>query len=347
MATRNVADVQLWWRHPNYTPHHLSRVRNKTNSVTSTAIDDFFQMDASFDDIDELTIGSGVGQSFTVKEYLGVGQVRKRRRQVNVADVKELTGSFVCNFGSGLDTPEQFFSAMNADPGIGGNGVKRPCALRVVFDVEAGLSAASTTADAFAVDGAKNAGDGTLDLDGRTGTESLKVGDAFTIAGNNTIYRVVSGGSDASADFTVGMTPVLAANAADNAVVTKVRPQASALAASGSRTINFDNLYGAAVFEPGQFVQFGNNVVAYEILSRSGTGTTGAITVTPNLTADVADNTHIHTRPRNQNLDKVKNGNACDYVIAEFDYDLTPDGEVMGNFSLQAAGTGFEYIRAA
>ena len=274
MGTRNVADLQLWWSHPNYVPGILGRIRNVAAVPTVSAAGDTFRMDASYPDIDELTLGSGVGQMFTVKEYLGIGQDRKRRRQVNVKDVKEMSGSFVANFGT-QDTPEQLFNAVNDDPGLGGNGVIRPVRLRVVFTPLPGLSA---NTDAITAEGASAVSQNVLTVEG-AGAQNL-----------------VAGG----------------------------------------------------------YIRAGTTPVDYLILTITS-GTIRVMTIAPDLAVAVADGDTIVGLDLALNLDNIDNANAgagrraeaniSDFVIAEFDYDLTPDGEVMGNFSLQAAGTGFEYIR--
>ena len=41
-----------------------------------------------------------------------------------------------------------------------------------------------------------------------------------------------------------------------------------------------------------------------------------------------------------------EDGNVADFVLAEFDYTPEVDGELMGAFTLQAAGTGYQNVRA-
>lgn len=68
------------------------------------------------------------------------------------------------------------------------------------------------------VDGAATAGSKELHIDGVT--TALAVGDAFTIAGDTTIYQVTKAGELAGGDQDIEIIPALAKNAADNAAIT-------------------------------------------------------------------------------------------------------------------------------
>jgi len=61
---------------------------------------------------------------------------------------------------------------------------------------------------------------GTLAIDGLTDTQTVGVGDTFTIAGDSTKYIVTAGGTVASNAVTVSMYPALRKSAAEDAVVT-------------------------------------------------------------------------------------------------------------------------------
>ena len=134
MGTRNVADLQLWWSHPNYTPQTLEpyqEPRQRPLSLRLPATSSAW-IRASRTSMNSL-IGSGVGQMFTVKEYLGVSQDRKRRRQVNVKPTSRKTPA------RSLRTSERrtrlSSSSTPSTPTLAswGNGVKRPLRLYVVF----------------------------------------------------------------------------------------------------------------------------------------------------------------------------------------------------------------------
>lgn len=68
------------------------------------------------------------------------------------------------------------------------------------------------------IDGAATAGATTIHCDGLS--TAFTVGDMFTIAGDTTVYTVVSAGALETADQDIGISPALKANAADNAAIT-------------------------------------------------------------------------------------------------------------------------------
>ena len=272
MGTRNTADLQLWWSHPLYTPRTVSRIRGKAAEVAAGggSPGDIFRMDAGFPDIDDLSIPSFIGQMFRTKEHMGVGQDRVRRSYVNVADVKEASGTFTCNFGV-HDTPEQFFSHVQADPGSGGDGRKRPMRLYGIISVKKGLKNGTGRA---AIDGAATTGDSAIGFDTVT-VDAFNVGDFFRITGDTQDYQIL------------------------------------------------------------------------DVVGSGAVGGEGKFNIAPNLKKDAADNAVISKRDFAPNLDTWLEANICDYIISEFDYTPEIDGELMGTFTLQAAGTGFQYVRAA
>lgn len=75
-----------------------------------------------------------------------------------------------------------------------------------------------TGAGTVLIDGALTKGATTVHLDGVT--TALVPGDTFTIAGDTTLYNVVTAGALDTADQDVTICPALAKNAADNAAVT-------------------------------------------------------------------------------------------------------------------------------
>lgn len=84
----------------------------------------------------------------------------------------------------------------------------------------------------------------------------------------------------------------------------------------------------------------------YQVVEGSfAIGGMGAIKFTPGLAAAAADDAVITLYDAQPNLDRYRQGNKWDYVIAELDFVPEVEGEVMGSFTLQAAGTGFEYVR--
>jgi len=79
----------------------------------------------------------------------------------------------------------------------------------------------ASTGTALAVVGATLKGATTITLDAVSATGTLKKGDSFVIAGNTQRYAIMADNLAAANTFTgVTFTPPLAANAADNAVVT-------------------------------------------------------------------------------------------------------------------------------
>ena len=273
MPTRNVSDLQLWWSHPNYTPHFNDRVRNLTTKLTAggtagASAGAVFQMDSSFPDIDDFTLPSFIGEVFRIKEHMGIGQNRPRRTFVNVRDVKEASGTFTCNFGAN-DTPEQFFKAVRDDPGADGDGQKRPLKLYGVINPN-------------------------LAYEDTTGTAAV----------------------DLAAGYSAGAT-----------------------------TIHVDTV-AAAALTVGTFIKFNGHDTVYEVVGGSlNISVEGDITIAPGLTASVANDVVITQQARVPNLDTPKDANVSDYVLAEFDYTPEVDGELMGAFTLQAAGTGYQNLR--
>jgi len=95
-------------------------------------------------------------------------------------------------------------------------------------DVAGPTMASTVTASAgsgdkvFAVNNASGyAGNSTsMALDGGTGTETVSVGDTFTIAGDDTVYILTAAGTVATGALTVSFYPGLRKAVADNAVVT-------------------------------------------------------------------------------------------------------------------------------
>lgn len=354
MPTRNVSDVQLWWSHPNYTPVQRDRVRNLAAVLAagdSIPAGSIFRMDSGYPDIDDLTLPSLVGETFRIKEHMGIGQDRVRRTDVNVADVKEASGTFTCNYGVD-DTPEQFFRAVKEDPGLNLDGRKRPMTLYAVINPIEGfvnaalgsgmLSAAAAAMDnqiavdtiagaAFnvgdylkisqfanhaskraAVNGAVAAGGEILTID-QIATGPVVVGDYFRIAGDTQAYRVIAGEVGAGGG-SIAISPDLQMNAADNAILTF-------LTVNGSGTV-------------------------HRIVSGSvAIGATGNLGINPILPVAAADNAVFTKQVREPQLDTWRDLNKSDYVIGEFDYTPETDGEVMGAFSLQGAGTGYDLVR--
>jgi len=91
-------------------------------------------------------------------------------------------------------------------------------------DVSA-MSSTVTKADATgdeagAVVGAHSANAATLAVDNFTGTETVQIGDTFTIAGDVTVYTLTANTTMSGGAGTLTMYPALRRNVADNAVIT-------------------------------------------------------------------------------------------------------------------------------
>lgn len=91
-------------------------------------------------------------------------------------------------------------------------------------DVSA-MSSTVTKADATgdeagAVVGAHSANAATLSVDNFTGSETVQIGDTFTIAGDVTVYTLTANTTMSTGAGTLTMYPALRRNVADNAVIT-------------------------------------------------------------------------------------------------------------------------------
>ncbi len=259
MAVVNVSDLELWWSHPNYTPSARHAVV-KTAAPTAGSL---FRMDSSRSDIDEMTLSDGMTQVFSTKEYLGVGQERKRRAYVNVADLNELSINYVANLGQ-ADTPELFFKAVADDPGPNNNGVKRPCNLQIVMGKS---TTYATSSDTFAAQGSRTAGGNQVRMDGASSGARLYIGDFIVIAGATTVYEIIGGGdgggSTAQTEFDVSVFPPLTADVADNAVITKQTP---------TDTIDDANIADYILSGWGNQVEVDGQVMGTATLQAAGTG---------------------------------------------------------------------------
>lgn len=91
-----------------------------------------------------------------------------------------------------------------------------------------GTAVAASGDNAGAVNAEHAAGVNAMAIDGFTGTETLKKGDTFTIAGNSQRYVLTADVTFATGAATVNFQPALVATAADDAVVTFLQVAAAA-----------------------------------------------------------------------------------------------------------------------
>ncbi len=299
MAVVNVSDVELWWSHPNYTPSRKYAIRKDV----APSAGDRFRMDSSRPDIDEMTLSDGMTQVLSTKEYLGVGQSRKRRGYVNVADLNELSIQYIANLGTD-DTPELFFKAVVDDPGPGNNGVKRPCRVAIVPNKD--ISYANSN-ESFSINGMRSAGGNQLQLDGAHANTQLTVGDWLRIAGDTTYYEVIGGGDENTYYDLDAFSPVLAAAANVGDVVTR---QTISFAdsseefainnmagyAAGVTTMNLDGKAINETLAVGDYFKITGYSTEFRVTAGGATGTgTAAFDVTfePPLPGAVADNVTV------------------------------------------------------